>query len=164
MTTFELCYGTLGLRERVRRSECEGKEVAWRPGENHVVQDGCGSQDRCRRCRPAQRHDGKGNANADRAAGLRARAMLVTLGSIVRRVTGRVSRGGSGRGAGGDVVQRTPVHLRPDHRQDEPQRQGGAEQSTRPVPLHATGNLRRGQPLCEASGHDGVPSLPSLRR
>jgi hypothetical protein len=164
IASFELCYRALELGERVRRrgGESEGKKVARRPGEDRAVQDGRGRGDRRRcRCRPAQEpHWESDDAHADRAAGLWASAMLVTLGSIVRRVTGRVSGGSSGRG--GSVVQRTLVHFRPDHGEAEPQRQGSGENARRPVSLHARVNLRDPAGLCEAvsRGGDGAKVRP----
>jgi len=136
-----LCYRAPeldDLGERERRGESEREKVARRAGKHDAMQRGHGSRDWRHHARQTQRRRRQRGAHARRAARLRARAMLMARGPVVRCVAGSVRSGGSRR----DVVQRALVHLRPDQHQAEPQCQGGAQQASRPVPLHATRNLR----------------------
>jgi hypothetical protein len=142
ITSFELCYRARWLGERVRRGESEGEKVARRAREDHAGQRDCGDDNRRRRRRPTGRDGRKRDRDAGRTAGLRTRAVLVALGSVVRGMAGGVSRGGSRRA----VVHRTAVRLRAGYGEAEPQRQGRAQQANGPMPLHATRNLRDIEP------------------
>src|SRR5258706_1682276 len=91
ITSFELCFRALDLRERVRRGESEGEKVARRAREDLVGQHDGGDDNRRRRRPPAGRDGRKRDRDAGGATGLRTRAMVVVLWSVV----GGMNRGGS---------------------------------------------------------------------
>src|SRR5258707_13218189 len=87
ITSFELCFRALDLRERVRRGESEGEKVARRAREDLVGQHDGDDDNRRRRRPPAGRDGRKRDRDAVGAARKWTREWLEMLCRAVRGVT-----------------------------------------------------------------------------